>query len=177
MTPDAASPASDRLVTTISFAFLAAANASGSPAVTYETSASVEEVPREGVGAARFQPFAERHDRPLVAVIDQGDGAPGLVVADRGVHRESKRRQPAFAGLTQLIVAERREQVARPGELRELHGGDGATACRFIPRLGRVHDLAGSGHAIHEPERDPLHMTDHCDTHPHSLSGGGELFS
>ena len=41
MTPDAASPASDRLVTTISFAFLAAANASGSPAVTYETSASV----------------------------------------------------------------------------------------------------------------------------------------
>ena len=127
---------------------------------------AVEPVPRKGVRTARLQAFAERHDRSLVAVIDQRHGSPGLVVADRRVDRQSERRQPSLAQLADVVVADRREQVARAGELRELHGGHGAPAGGLVPRLGRVHDLAGPGHPVDQPERDPFHVSHHRHAHP-----------
>ena len=132
---------------------------------------ALEQVPRERIRTARLQSFAERHDRPLVAVVDQRHGPPGLVVADRRMDRQPERRQPALAQLAQVVVAHRREHVARARQLRELHGGDGATSGGLVPRLGRVHDLSRPGDAVDETERDPLQVPHHPDAHPHILSG------
>ena len=60
----------------------------------------------------------------------------------------------------QLVRAERGEENHVVAEPRELGGGDGPTACGFLPDLERVRDRPASGNLGHPDELAPLHVTD-----------------
>ena len=62
--------------------------------------------------------------------------------------------------MPELVVAERGQEEARAGEARQLDGSDGATACRLLPGLERVHDLARRRNVVHAHELDPLDVAD-----------------
>jgi hypothetical protein len=62
--------------------------------------------------------------------------------------------------VAELVVAQGGEQLARSGQLRQLHGSHGAATRRRIPRLGGVDDLAGGGHPFDLGELHPLHVSD-----------------
>ena len=65
----------------------------------------------------------------------------------------------------ELVLAERREEVARAGELRELRRRDRPAARRLGPVLRAVGDLAGGRDAVDEHRLDPLDVTDDGASH------------
>jgi hypothetical protein len=76
--------------------------------------------------------------------------------------------------VTQVVIAERREEPGVTRELAQLDGGDGASAPRFLPGIAGVEDLSGGRKVVHLGELDPLDVTDHRDPHasPTSLRHG-----
>ena len=73
---------------------------------------------------------------------------------------ETRRR-----GMSQCIVAERGEEGAPTGELRELTRDDGAASGGLLPDLFGMDDLARLRHVRHTGELDPLHVTDDGASH------------
>ena len=67
----------------------------------------------------------------------------------------------------EVVARERGEEQRAAGQLRHLHGRDGAAAGRLLPRLARVQDLAGSRQPRHDGEVDPLDVADHRDARMH----------
>ena len=95
-----------------------------------------------------------------------GTGARG------GVHAHAVRGQPLGRAARPLVVAERREEVRAAAQLRELDRRDRPAAAGLLPRLRRVHDVAGRGQVRHARELDPLDVPDDGDP-----GHGGETVS
>src|SRR5262249_56955898 len=76
-----------------------------------------------------------------------------------------ERRQFPVGAMAELVVPQRGEEQATPGEPGELHGGHGAAAPRLLPRIEGVHDLARFGHALDVRELDPFDVPDDRDVH------------
>ena len=69
--------------------------------------------------------------------------------------RELRLRAPG-----EVVVPERRVEERATGELRKLHGRDGATAGRLRPPTLGVDDLARDRDVPHGEEVDPLDVPD-----------------
>ena len=67
--------------------------------------------------------------------------------------------------MPELVIPERREEIAGPGELRELRGNDRTAAGGPGPELVRMGDLPGGRHVVDEGELRPFDMTDDCASH------------
>ena len=91
---------------------------------------------------------------------------PGIL--DVGVDAEL--RQPAHRRPARLVIPKRGEELAAPGEQRQLARDDRAAARRLAPDLGRVDDRAGLGPVLHTGEFDPLDMTDDSASHSPAAS-------
>jgi hypothetical protein len=74
------------------------------------------------------------------------------------MHLDSASFELLLGAVPQCIAAERREERHRLGEHGQLHGGYRTAAASLLPRLRRVGDLAGKGHALHADELHPLDM-------------------
>ena len=91
---------------------------------------------------------------------------------------DAARLEPARRAPAEVVVGERGEEVARAGEVRELHGGDRAAARGLLPRLARVDDLARPTAAVDARELDPLDMSDNGKLHaPHILRAKSRLMA
>jgi RNA polymerase sigma factor (sigma-70 family) len=67
--------------------------------------------------------------------------------------------------MSDLVIPDRREQLAAAGEERELSGDDRSAAGWFRPDLGRVDDLPRRGPAGDPRELDPFDVPDHGASH------------
>ncbi len=65
--------------------------------------------------------------------------------------------------VSEVVVAQRRVERARAGQLHHLHRRDAPAAGRFLPPLVGVDDLAGKGDGLHPGEVQPLHVPHHGD--------------
>ena len=123
-------------------------------------------LPRErAVLAGRQQLVAENGDRPLADFVDVREGTPLRPARVTGMDGHAALLELLAGTPAELVLGERGEDDARPGEVRELDGGDGATSSRLLPGLECVHDLARLRRMVDAGELHPLDMTDHCDLH------------
>src|SRR5581483_6540284 len=111
------------------------------PAGEVDAVRRAELVPGKRIRAARNEPVADHRDRPLAAVVDERLGATLVLVAPGGVDPQPEPDELLEGAVAELVVAERREEAGRAGELRQLNGRDCSAAGRLRPALGRVHDL------------------------------------
>ena len=94
----------------------------------------------------REQLVAEHGDRPLAVAVHVRPGAarrlPGGVL---DVRVDPELRESLHCGAARLVAPERREELAAPGEQRELPRDDRAAARRLTPDLACMDDRAGLG--------------------------------
>ena len=132
----------------------AARDASGVAADEVDGVASRELVPRQRVVAARHVLLADDRDRPLAALVHEGE-PPAL----RLLGRAASTRTPSAGELrerrvAELVAPERGEEGAGAREPRELDRGHAASPGRLGPPLARLDDLAGDA-ARARPGRTP----------------------
>ena len=109
--------------------------------------------------------------------VDVGE-RPARAAEPLRVKRHPELLEPLGGASAELVLAERGEEVAGPGELRDLHRRDSAAAGRLGPRLAPVGDLPRRGHVIDLDELDPLDVADDGVTpHPATLSHSGRCHS
>ena len=113
----------------------------------------------------REQLRADGRDRPLAVAVDVRDRAARRRLEPLRVDCDAARGQLLDRAMAELVVAEPREEVARAVEPRHLHGHHPAAAGRHGPRVGRVGDVPGLGHLVHEDELDPLDVSDDRASH------------
>ena len=75
------------------------------------------------------------------------------------MHRQTVRLERSHGSMPELVVAERREEVAAAREVRELGGRDRAAAGCVLPRLERMRDLTARRNALDDRELDPLDVS------------------
>jgi hypothetical protein len=85
------------------------------------------------------------------------------------VQREPEPGEALLRPEAELVLAERRVEVARPREPEQLGRDDGAAARRLLPVRRRMGDLAGAGNAVDEHRLHPFHVPD--DRASHSVAG------
>ncbi len=93
------------------------------------------------VVAARMELAADRDDRPLATVVDEREAAPLRRVDGARVNGDTARPRARRGERARVVVAEHGEEVDGVRELRELHGGDRASAGGLLPRLVCVDDV------------------------------------
>ena len=81
------------------------------------------------------------------------------------MHGDAARLELLARASAELVVAERREEVDAAVEPRELDRRDRAAACRLLPALERMDDLAGAGHLVDPDELHPFHVAHDSDVH------------
>ena len=126
---------------------------------------TIELGPWKRIVRARRDTLADHGDRALRGVVEVDEPPPLRLRAPRGLHADSLPLELALRRTTEVIVAERGQEQALAGESRELDRRYGSAAGRFLPRLARVDDLAGSRRVVHAREFDPLDMPDDRDLH------------
>ena len=111
----------------------------------------------------RDDPLAENGDRALAVAVEVDEPA-ALPLAPHGrKNRDAELLEPLVGAAAVLVVAERRKEVALPGELDELDSGHGTSSTDLLPPLRDVDDLSGVRHARDARELDPLDMSDDGD--------------
>src|SRR5262249_20719475 len=83
----------------------------------------------------------------------------------RRMHRDPARLERLARAAAELVVGERGEEEARAAEVGQLDGRDGPAARWLLPRLERVHDLAGRRRVVDARELDPFDVSDDCELH------------
>lgn len=126
----------------------------------------LELVPREAIGRARLETRTQRGDRPLAVRVHEHEGLSGGRVPVRGLHTHTEPPEIASGPSTALVGSERRVQRARAGEPRELDGRHGPASARYLPGIGRMHDVSRARHLLDAAELDPLDVTHDRGAHP-----------
>jgi RNA polymerase sigma factor (sigma-70 family) len=130
----------------------------------------VQLLPRERVGRMRIEPWADRRDRPLAAVVEVREAAPLRLVPEDRLDAHSELLELVRRSVAEVVVPERREEDDVAGQPEELTRCDGAPSGGLDPRLARVHDLAGLWHSLDTGELDPFHMADYRGPHLTSVA-------
>ena len=81
------------------------------------------------------------------------------------MHRDAARLELRSGACAALVASERREEVDRVGEHRELDGRNRASSRRLLPRLLRVDDLPLAGNRLDRHEFEVLDMAHDGGTH------------
>jgi hypothetical protein len=113
-----------------------------------------------------MQLVAHERDRALAVLIEVGERAPLRLVADGGMHAAAElfERRPRL--LSELVVADRDEEVDLRAEAHELSGRDRPAPCGLLPGVRGGDDLTLPGHLLDLGETHPLDVSD--DSRPHN---------
>ena len=130
------------------------------------------------------QAVSDHGDGALAAPVEVDEGAPLRLGAPGRLDPHAELSQLPLGPVSQLVVAQSRQEEALAGELRELDRGHRSPAPRLLPSPARVHDLSGRGQPLDPSELDPFDVPDDGDPHPGrgyrrspkaSVSGGGGI--
>ena len=108
--------------------------------------------------AAWVELATDGRDRALAVVVDVREATALRSVDDRCVHRDAPCLELLACKSGSFVLSERGEEVDRVRELRELDGGNRATACGLFPGLVGVHDLARPRYGLDGHELHPFDM-------------------
>ena len=113
----------------------------------------------------RPRALADHRDRALALGVEVDKRPPLRLGAPRRLNPNPEDLQLSLRAMAEVVVAKRGEEEALAGQARELHRGHGSAACRLLPVLEDLNDLAGFRDALDPRELGPFHVPDDSDSH------------
>ena len=92
----------------------------------------------------------------VARLVHEGHRAARWRRTPRRAHLNAQLAQAAQRALSELVIAERRDQQRSARQARELHGRDGPSPGGLFEGLARVDHLAGARHVRDARELHPL---------------------
>ena len=129
-----------------------------------------ELIPRQIVVPARPETFADHRDGALAGFVDVREPVPLRLGPHRGAHLDPSCGELRSDAPAEVVVADRGEERAFPGETGELHRRHSPTSGGLAPSRLCVDDLSSSRNVLDAHELDPLHVTHDRDPHGGSLT-------
>ena len=109
--------------------------------------------------------LADHRDRALGVRVEVNKRPPLRLGAPHCLDANPESLQLSLRAVAEVVIAQGGEEEALAGQACELHRGDGSAACRLLPALGGLNDLAGFWDPLDPRELGPFHVPDDSDPH------------